>query len=409
MEQAIKIGNVEFTLVTDATTQTYSAKVLKSHTNISAEHQLEMLNELRHQFVYQTIESDEETYTMHYAVGEQMTRFEQAKGLTYQDQLRLLLNIQEFRETLSGRINVILAPENLVYDYNLKSSGLYRGLEGLIEPMEQGENEFLQQYLCLIVATLSSKYSFTELYDGCLPLAKDSQFIREIVQATSVDQVIELLENEFSEARRKVKQTMVFVSRKRHLFFKRITAILGAALLLALVPLVYFALIREPYQANLLAADEAFLKTDYELVITKLGSQQAKNLPQASKYVLAYSYIQGEPLSTDQLTNIMATLSLKSDERYLLFWIYNGQNEHDQALDIAQALGDDELIIYSVYNNKEYVSNDTKMSGADKQAKIKQLDSLLEETKKRFLPEGSKTNESNPSENNSTTNTSSNN
>lgn len=36
----------------------------------------------------------------------------------------------------------------------------------------------------------------------------------------------------------------------------------------------------------------------------------------------------------------MKNISLKSDEKYLLYWMYNGKGDFDKSLDLAKTLDD---------------------------------------------------------------------
>ncbi|MGR5914187.1 type VII secretion protein EssB/YukC [Bacillus pacificus] len=60
-------------------------------------------------------------------------------------------------------------------------------------------------------------------------------------------------------------------------------------------------------------------------VITQLSEEEFESLPIASKYELAFAYITVEKLGEDQKKSIMKNISLKSDEKYLLYWMYNGK------------------------------------------------------------------------------------
>ena len=42
----------------------------------------------------------------------------------------------------------------------------------------------------------------------------------------------------------------------------------------------------------------------------------------------------------------MKNISLKSDEKYLLYWMYNGKGNFDKSLDLAKTLDDPQLIMY---------------------------------------------------------------
>lgn len=150
------------------------------------------------------------------------------------------------------------------------------------------------------------------------------------------------------------------------------------AILLA-IPVSYFAFVKVPLQNDLLTANENFLKTDYDKVITGLENVDPEKMPQSVQYELAYSYVKGEKMSDKKKENIMNTISLKSDAKNLLYWIYNGRGEFSKSLDIAKLLDDPTLAMYSLTKQIEQVQSDTTLSGDEKVEKLKTLEESLKE------------------------------
>ena len=70
----------------------------------------------------------------------------------------------------------------------------------------------------------------------------------------------------------------------------------------------------------------------------QLNEEEFESLPIASKYELAFAYITAEKLGEAQKKSIMKNISLKSDEKYLLYWMYNGKGNFDKSLDLAKTL-----------------------------------------------------------------------
>ncbi|EFR98510.1 conserved hypothetical protein, partial [Listeria ivanovii FSL F6-596] len=99
----------------------------------------------------------------------------------------------------------------------------------------------------------------------------------------------------------------------------------------------------------------------------------------------------GEKMSDKKKENIMRTISLKSDEKNLLYWIYNGRGEFNQSLDTAKLLDDPTLAMYSLTKQIEQVQSDTKMSGDEKVDKLKKLDDSLKEYSDQLNEQASET------------------
>ena len=71
-------------------------------------------------------------------------------------------------------------------------------------------------------------------------------------------------------------------------------------------------------------------------------------------------------------------LSYNSDVKQLDYWIYLGRTDADNAIDIAQRLSDNQLLLYAYIQKYEIVSADTTLSGDDKSS---QLNSIRENIK----------------------------
>lgn len=134
----------------------------------------------------------------------------------------------------------------------------------------------------------------------------------------------------------------------------------------------------------MLLAHREFLLEDYGEVINQLQREKPEKLPHSSKYILSYSYIKTEKLSDEQKVSIMKNVSLKSDESYLLYWIYNGRGDFEKSNDIAQYMDDPQLIVYSLLKQMEQVKSDPKINGEDREKKVKDLESKLKTYKEEY-------------------------
>src|SRR5690625_7624663 len=75
----------------------------------------------------------------------------------------------------------------------------------------------------------------------------------------------------------------------------------------------------------------------------------------------------------------MKNISLRSDERYLLYWIYNGIGNFDRTIDLAKYMDHPQVIMYALNKKTEQGKNDPKLSGAERDDEVGQLRDELEE------------------------------
>ncbi|MEC2496769.1 type VII secretion protein EssB/YukC, partial [Bacillus cereus] len=77
-------------------------------------------------------------------------------------------------------------------------------------------------------------------------------------------------------------------------------------------------------------------------------------------------------------------ISLKSDEKYLLYWMYNGKGNFDKSLDLAKTLDDPQLIMYGLVKQIESLKNNPDLSGEERDQKLKTYEQQLDEYKKKY-------------------------
>ena len=97
-----------------------------------------------------------------------------------------------------------------------------------------------------------------------------------------------------------------------------------------------------------------------------------KKLPTGTKYALAISSIKQDTLSNTQKKNVLKNISMKSNENILLYWTYLGFGKYEKTLDIAQNIGDTQMILYAYQKLYNKVSADSEMKGSEKQQKLKE-------------------------------------
>ena len=132
-----------------------------------------------------------------------------------------------------------------------------------------------------------------ELYQGTLELEDLPDFLVEIRDATSLEEMKALLEKAYQERKEEEEKTLTLVSSRQHRIFKLATVWLSTVVAFLLLPLIYLVFFQAPFKEKLLQADTAYLKVDYTGVIDELEGVAPSSLPMTQKYELATSYLQG--------------------------------------------------------------------------------------------------------------------
>ncbi len=122
-----------------------------------------------------------------------------------------------------------------------------------------------------------------------------------------------------------------------------------------------------------------FLQKQYSSVMDEMENYKPEKMPYVVQYQLAMSIIENETLTDEQRKNIQKTITLQTDDRYFLYWIYIGRSEFEEAIDIAKRFEDRDLILYGLYKNRLAVQRDPDLKGKDREEKIKDIDSEIEE------------------------------
>ena len=102
-------------------------------------------------------------------------------------------------------------------------------------------------------------------------------------------------------------------------------------------------------------------------------------MPKEAKYILAASYVRLDSLSDKQKEVILNTITESTDDTIFYYWIYLGRGKFEKALDVAQNIGDTQLILHAYTNLYESVKADINMNGSEKQKKLEEYEKKIKE------------------------------
>ncbi|MES9737448.1 type VII secretion protein EssB [Peribacillus frigoritolerans] len=288
--------------------------------------------------------------------------------------------LKKIRNHELNRLQLVVCPENIVFDSSLTPYFLHYGVKDSLPPYEHNQDELFKETKATISALVDGQHTFEEylLYHKTLKLSNESQ---SILSSGTWDELSKVIQNRI-EALEKEEKAFVHIPEKK---WKTGRYTLWGTVIV-LVPLLLFAIytlfFSQPKQDAYVESGESFLKQKYSEVIDRLENYDPKKMPYVVQYELAKSYVTYEPLEGVARKNVENAISLQTDSQYLLYWIYIGRGMSEEAMDLARIMEDRELIMYGLVNQKEQIKLDDSLSGEEKETQIKEVDTELSQYEK---------------------------
>jgi type VII secretion protein EssB len=288
--------------------------------------------------------------------------------------------LKKIRNHELNRLQLVVCPENIVFDSSLTPYFLHYGVKDSLPPYEHNQDELFKETKATISALVDGQHTFEEylLYHKTLKLSNESQ---SILSSGTWDELSTVIQNRI-EALEKEEKAFVHIPEKK---WKTGRYTLWGTVIV-LVPLLLFAIytlfFSQPKQDAYVESGESFLKQKYSEVIDRLENYDPKKMPYVVQYELAKSYVTYEPLEGVARKNVENANSLQTDSQYLLYWIYIGRGMSEEAIDLARIVEDRELIMYGLVNQKEQIKLDDSLSGEEKETQIKEVDTELSQYEK---------------------------
>lgn len=374
-EKKIEIEDVTLHFKKDK--NNWDLDIPKSQTRIKDIRQMDLLKEPSDYFAPLEVDEKEDIFLFRITVGENQKNWENIRKLNINEKLRLLCNVAKLERFLSTRITFTLHPEAILFDDNLTPVVTYRGLRNLVPPFEMDETTFLKQFKCYIIALVSKKFDYEQLFNGSLRNADDTEFQRQVRDMEDLKELKAFLLESYRKEQKKSEQTNVLVPLKKFRLFKQLSIIMIVVSVLLAAPLIYYGFVKSSYQDNLLEAHGQYLSSDYGEIISTLRKEDPENLPIRTQYILADSYINLENLSDREREVILRNVSLRSDPDYLLYWIYNGRGEFEESLEKAKYIDDVQLIMYGLIKQIEEARNNPELTGSERDEQVNELQDEL--------------------------------
>ncbi|WP_117286530.1 type VII secretion protein EssB [Streptococcus intermedius] len=254
---------------------------------------------------------------------------------------------------------------------------LHYGIEKLLSPYVWDETFYLASYKALIASILVPKVNFELAIDG-LGAVKEKA-AQDLLKLSSIEEINRYISEKFHALSEQSasKNTLVNKNRWKGLLIG-VSVLSVATLVLGFT--TYQSMFQDvPLKSAVIRAQSNFMKKDYSETVNTLKTYNAESLPKEARYVLAASYVHLDSLSDKQKEAVLNTITEATDGTILNYWIYLGRGKFEKALDLAQNIGDNQLILHAYTNLYEATKANANMNGSEKQKKLAEYEKKIKE------------------------------
>ncbi|GAB2026234.1 type VII secretion protein EssB [Lactovum odontotermitis] len=297
------------------------------------------------------------------------------------DKLHLAQNLRQIIKR-NDKVRIpFLHPENIFVLGN-EVSVMHYGITSLMAPKFSSDEIILSQYKVLLLFLFNNKISFEKIV-ASPELLKD-KFSQKIASFDQLEKIDALIDSELTKESREIAEHKIMVSKTRHRLYAGFS-IFALIAVLAMGFFTYYAYQRTiPKQTAIIKAQTSFLTQNYAQTLTDLEDYPPAQLPKSARYVLAVSSVNLSSLTLTQKEAILNQMSTKSDDNVLNYWVYTGRSDFDQALNLAQNLGDDQLTLLAYSNLYASTQLDSSMDGDKKQKLLSDYSKKIQELKEKL-------------------------
>ena len=354
--------------------------IRKSGLSASNEFEFKKLTRQQEGFLNCSIEEEKESLTFTYDI-QNVLPWTGIRREKRELMISVLIDAGKLEEA-AKRYYFTLAPENLYYDIQGRIYVKTRDIYGAED--EYSQDKFLREYKSLIGCTLIKKYKFEDYDNGGQDLLAEDKFLREILECTDVEQILDKLHEEYFRYRKVHGERFIEVSKAGNRGTKIALGITGVLAAAGLAFLGWMFLWEGPYKDAVIAANEAYLQSDYNGTVEAMKNVEVERMNVSQKYILAYSCVRCESFSDVNMRNILNTISLNGDEKIMEYWIYINRLDTEKAADIAMQESSNQLLFYAYLKEKAVIENDASLSGQEKNERLSDIESKLKPLEEEF-------------------------
>ena len=287
------------------------------------------------------------------------------------EQLRFLVNCADL-SSLDIEYDFSMSIDNQLMDINLTPSLLIRDAK---RPVNQS---FIQRYKALAGSILLPRYKYEDYLLGGQDLYEKHKLLREITKMETTEEIKAYLLKEYRRLMWETNTSKRLVPNMNVWLSRIAIPVLAAILLVAVFFGGRMMFVDIPFQESIIIANTAYINNDPLSVQRALRGYSVERLPVEARYFLSRSYVSTEALTDIQRENILIRLAPITNPMLFDYWIHLGRLYFEEAVDIAQRLGDDELLLYAYLKQEVFVRNDINMPGEERMALLATLERNIE-------------------------------
>lgn len=349
----------------------------KSAVVADSEFDFKLLTKKSDLLVELTIEKNDDNFIFKYNI-ENLTPISEMKNISTEEKYRLLLNALKLHE-IAEKMHIDLNPDNLFVDYNYNVRVAQRDIYSREDIVS--EEKFVNQFASLLGAVLQSKLTYEQLQSSGKDLLNKSKTTQLFANKNTIQGMEDALVEQLNKERDYSSKVLTTVNKKKYKRLSHIMKLFIVVVLLFAGFAGYVKLYQEPFDNAVSKGYEAYVANDYVETIKSLEDVNVNRMGISTKYILSISYIKSESLSEEQKKNILAGITLSTNEKILDFWVYLAQGDVEESIDIAKQLGNKEYTAFGYLKQKEAIQDDRSLSGAEREEKLKAVEQKISEFK----------------------------
>ncbi|MCU9612785.1 type VII secretion protein EssB [Caldibacillus lycopersici] len=275
------------------------------------------------------------------------------------------------------RLHLLICPENIAFDASLTPYFYHYGVKESLPPYEKDEELQFNQLKAIVATIIDGQYKFEE-YLNFHQTLKLTELANEIMQAKAMADLEQIVQQLILDLEKQEK-SLVTIPKKQWKFQRYVLLALGILLVPSLLYSLYAIFFQIPKQSAYVKSNDYFLRQQYSNVMDRLERYNPEGMPYIVQYELALSYVRQEALTEEQRKNVLNMITLQTDPKIFLYWIYIGRGMYEEAIDIARSFEDQELIIFGLLKLREQIKMDDSLTGEEKQKKIAPIQTEIDE------------------------------